>query len=317
MYLDILEQPAPDKFQDGIKPKKQAEGVAPVSDIDYKVVRNDQKILSLSVSAEGCGAYCENYTSDFNFDAETGRLLGHDDLFTPAGAVAIGKNLDSRQQARLKAHIKKLQAESDALERAAAKTKSAPDKDEVERLTETIDMFQKCVGSVVDPELAKYRGANISSFAIGKDGITFSRERCSNHAMRALDELGHMHSAFSLKELAPHLSAYGKYLLLGGERAGATGGPFNQVLFGSVGQAPITLRLRSREPDGSQFGTYFYNKYRTPIPLSGKLAGTSLVLEEMESKDKVLPAIRMNIQGESVKGVWVGNGKQIPFEAGP
>ena len=35
-----------------------------VANISYEVRQNDKDLLSLSISAEGCGAYCEGFTRD-------------------------------------------------------------------------------------------------------------------------------------------------------------------------------------------------------------------------------------------------------------
>jgi len=44
--------------------------------------------------------------------------------------------------------------------------------------------------------------------------VVFIRERCSNHAFRALDDLDRYENTLSLKEVSPYLNDYGKQLLL-------------------------------------------------------------------------------------------------------
>ena len=96
-----------------------------------------------------------------------------------------------------------------------------------------------------------------------------------------------------------------------------SGGPFSQVLDGKVGQSSITLRLGARNSDNSVSAAYYYNRFRKPIPLFGKLAGNVLILEESDSSGTATATIRATISGASLKGNWTGNGKQVAFEAGP
>ena len=319
IYLDMLELSPPAKLQDGLKEKKVEEGMQPTSDLSFEVGRNDERILALSISAEGCGAYCEYYTRQFNFDANTGRHIVASDIFTSAGAVTLMKQLGTLRLARVKAEIARMRNDAKT---HGAKTAVAKDKAQLKEdgagFNEAIEMYEQCAASIVDPEMAKYRTIDTDKMKIGNNAITFIRERCSIHALRALDNLDEIAHTLSLKDLAPYLNDYGRSLLVsGGGNALPVGGPFNQVLIGKIGQAPITLRLGARNTDDTVSGTYYYNKYRTPIPLFGKVTGNTLAMEESESKDQTLPVIRATIKGESLKGLWVGSGKQIAFEAGP
>lgn len=311
VFLEMLELPAPAKLQDGLKEKQTREGMSPISDITFEVGRNDERILAFSVGAEGCGAYCENYTTSFNFDANTGRRVIAEDVFTPAGAAKLLKQLDARRLASIKVEIVKIRKE------AKSEKSKAQSKGDQQSYSDKIEMYERCVATISDPEMAKYWSLRVDKMKIGKDAITFVRGRCSNHASRALDDIGEMENAIPIKELAPYLSAYGNALLLGGGNVLTGGGPFNQVLVGKVGQSPITIWLGARNSDDSVSGVYYYDKYRTPISLFGKLSGSVLTLTESDSKDKVLPVIRVTISGDSLKGNWIGNGKQTPFAAGP
>jgi hypothetical protein len=49
-------------------------GMCPVGimSLDFKVNRNDATVLEIEFEAEGCGAYCENYTTVAHFDVRSG-----------------------------------------------------------------------------------------------------------------------------------------------------------------------------------------------------------------------------------------------------
>ena len=51
-----------------------------LSYISYKTDFNSNGLLSLSISLEGCGAYCSGWTLYLNFDLPTGRSLSIDDV---------------------------------------------------------------------------------------------------------------------------------------------------------------------------------------------------------------------------------------------
>ncbi len=305
IYLQMLDLPAPVRWQDGLKEPKAEEGLPGTSDINFKVSRNDERILALAIDAEGCGAYCEHYTMYFNFDVTTGRHVNADDLFTPDGSVTLIKQLDAQRLARVKAEISRL----------IRKAKTGGKRPlEANGVSEAIEMYERCITERSDTAAIQSRTLASDGMNIGKDGVTFVRGRCSNHAAQGLDEIGDMENTLALKSLAPHLSAYGKYLLLGAEKVAPGGGPFNQVLTGKIGQAPITLRLGVPH-DGLLSGAYYYNKYRKPISLYGKATASSIELSESESADKPQPVLRATITGESLKGLWIGGGKQIVLEA--
>lgn len=316
VFLDTIDMAAPLKLADGIREKKKAEGVEPISDINYQVVRNDDRLLVLALDYEGCGAYCEHRNSSFNFDAATGRSLLLSDLVTAAGRDKLDRQLQALRIARVNTEIGKLRAGLKAAEKngAAKVNENSPEPEDAEA---AIEMYQGCIKQMKDPEMVKYRTIDGESFRIGKDAITFYYGRCSNHAMQALDEVGEFANALTIKELASQLTPYGRALLLGEGKAPAPAVPHDQILSGKVGTAPITLRLGKRSADGSIGGSYFYDKYRTPISFFGKLKGNEIEVEETSGDNKVAPKIRATLSGEILKGLWIGNGKQIAFEVGP
>lgn len=316
VFLDTVDLAAPLKLSDGIRERKKAEGLEPISDINYQVVRNDGRLLVLAVEYEGCGAYCEHRNSTFNFDAATGRSVLLSDVIAAAGREKLDRQLEARRVARVNAEIARLRA---GISAAAKKLplKAKENRLEPEDAVAAIEMYQGCIKLMTDPENAKYRTIDGESFRIGKDAITFYWGRCSNHAMQALDEIGDFADTLTIRELMPHLTAYGRTLLLGEGSAASTGGPFDQVLTGKVGSAPITLKLGKRSADGSIGGSYFYDKYRTPIAFFGKLSGDVMEVSETTGDDKAAPIIRVTIRGESLKGTWTGNGRQLAFEVAP
>ncbi|NEX62911.1 hypothetical protein [Noviherbaspirillum galbum] len=323
IFLDMAEQPAPARYSDGIKVPKEQDGLQGSSDFGFLVLRNDGRVLALDVDAEGCGAYCEHYSTTYNFDAATGRMIFASDIFTPAGGrTLLNQNL-AKRLAEYKRAIAALNKDAAANRRkkriATPWPQPRPDSkqdEEEDRIATAIEMYESCMESMRSPDHGKYFTLANASLQIDGESITFLNGRCSNHAMRALDEVGDQKNAYKIADLAPHFSAYGKYLLMGGPPAAPRAEPYRQVLQGRVGQAAITLLLSERYSDGSLSGIYFYNKYRKPIPLSGKVNGNEIELTESESTESPKPLIRVAVKGDKLEGHWIGK-QTIDFRVAP
>lgn len=53
--------------------------------LDFKVTYNQNAILSINVSVEGCGAYCTNWTDYFNYSTQTGKWLDINSVIDSTG----------------------------------------------------------------------------------------------------------------------------------------------------------------------------------------------------------------------------------------
>ncbi|WP_155774314.1 hypothetical protein [Burkholderia pseudomultivorans] len=324
IFLDMAEQPAPARYSDGIRKPKEQDGLQGSSDFNFEVLRNDDSVLAIEVDAEGCGAYCEHYSRLYNFDAATGRLISAADIFTPAGGVTLQKKNLAERMAEYTRAIADLgkEAVANCQKKGIATPWPQPwpdGKQDAEEgyIKSAIGMYEYCLESMRSPDYGKYYRWADTPLKIGDGSITFLYERCSNHASRALDDVGDQAVTYRIENLAPYLTAYGKYLLMRGPQAAPQAEPYRQVLQGRVGQAAITLLLSERYGDGSLSGTYFYGKYRKPIALRGKVNGNVIELTEYEGSDTPNPLIRATIKGDTLEGQWIGGNKTLDFRAAP
>jgi len=76
------------------------------------------------------------------------------------------------------------------------------------------------------------------------------------------------------------------------------------------------LDLSRPAPDGTVTGSYFYNKYRKLIRLSGTVNGNTIELTETESTDTPKPLIRATINGDKLDGQWIGK-QALDFSVAP
>jgi len=297
LFIETFEVPAPVHTSYGLREVGE-EVWQHQPTIDFQVQRNDARLFSVLLSAEGCGAYCESYTTPYAFDAASGRHLSLEDLFTPAGRTALASQLKSANLAAIQSEIRRLQNE----EASARQRKLPPSEDR----TAALKMYAECAQFRQSPDYGTAQG----KLQIQPQALVLSLERCSNHALRALDNLGEFSLRFSPDQLKPWLSAYGRTLLLG-ETASFTpsAGPWGQVLQGRVGaKLQVTLYLGTLNPDGSLSGSYFYDHHRKPIALSGHFDASTLTLTLTETDSKETPQPRMVLtpQAEGLRGHWEG-----------
>ena len=76
-----------------------------LSDITYEVLHNSNRIFSISISAAGCIAYCEDFTRYYNFDLQTGKQFKLEDLLTPAGKKLLLDAMNKQKKELLQQKI--------------------------------------------------------------------------------------------------------------------------------------------------------------------------------------------------------------------
>ncbi|AZN36612.1 hypothetical protein [Iodobacter ciconiae] len=278
-----------------------------MASLDFNVQRNDGRILSLDIEAEGCGAYCEAYVRSYSFDAATGRALSAIDLFTPGGLSVVAKEVLVERKRSYSEEIKSLKRQQAELKRKKAKA------DDLADIDERIDFNKRCLEREKENQQSSPQQDVLSyaRFSLPQNKAVFTTGRCSAHVNRALDDVGDISLAILPKDLTALLNPYGKFLLLGQAAAVPADSLFAQVLHGKIGSAAITMRLEIPNGDGSFSGVYFYDKYRKVIALRGMKKGATLeLIEQVAEKDQA--KLSLNIKGNQLVGQWQGNSKQIP-----
>jgi hypothetical protein len=269
----------------------------------FRVTRNDDRVLALAVSGEGCGAYCENYDTDLNFDARNGRALALADLFNPAALNTLAQRIDKERARRYAAQLQTLKKELATQRKAHAKA------DELDDTEMRIALNQDCLAGV---KTSPSRTDNLgyTGFSLAGPGIALRTGRCSNHASRALDDVGAIVTPLAPDELRPLLTPYGRALVLNDGDAPPPAAVFGQILRGRIGGAAVTLLLDRPAGDGAVSGHYFYDRYGRLIALAGTRQGNVLTLIEGEGATQA--ELTLTVRGDTVTGQWKGNGKTLP-----
>ncbi|MBC7719178.1 MAG: hypothetical protein H7Z77_05240 [Chitinophagaceae bacterium] len=270
----------------------------------FKIMRNDGRVLSITLDAEGCGAYCEGYQSSHSFDAATGQLLTAYQLFSPAGQRAISQRMGLHASQLYKKQLRALAKES---------------KTTTEDVEDRIALNESCLQQALETKRTPLADNAFNlRIELSNHHLLLERGRCSNHAMRSLDDVGDITLVLPYQDVAQHLSAYGKALLLD-----ATSNPLNtsslpaeplfgQLLRGNIGEVAITMLVK-KDNNNVIRGHYYYDKYGKSIELQGSQRGQSIELVETPENPngEAKPAADMKLtrSGNQLTGQWISRTK--------
>lgn len=298
LFIELYRALAPVRYAKQFNENDEVE-LGGLSSQAFAVVLNNGRVFSLAFSGEGCGAYCEDFTKHFAFDASTGDRLVASDLFTAYASKALTKKMLGYKQMLYNKQIASLEAELKQL--GTGKQKA----DDIEVMEGKIALNRDCISNLAG------QNAHVNPFTrydynFHPTGVEIIAERCSNHASRAYDDVGDVTLTIPYPELRPYLSDYGKYLFLNEASAVTDTSLYGKILTGRIGEKSTITMLLHQHDDGSVNGVYFYNKYRKPIKLSGSESTNELVLEEFSNEGST-GKMRLKKRGEKLTGSWIGN----------
>jgi hypothetical protein len=251
------------------------------------------RLLSLDFTGESCGAYCETFQVTRLFDLRDGRALSLGDLVSVEGLAAVGRRVDAE---RRRAYRKQLHD----LGRASAQhgKKAKQDDDDTD---DRIFLAQECLAQV-DSQPATPQWLLSYRFALdGHGGLLLTVGRCSNHAMRALDDVGDITVAVAAKDLTPTLTPYGLAVLQQAGDAPPSAAPYARELHGRLGGMAITMQLDAPHDGADTRGWYAYDKYHTPIALSVHQDGDVLTAVEQAAAGG---RFELRDAGGALLGTW-------------
>ena len=244
-----------------------------------------KNILSIAISGEASGAYPEGFDIWKNFDLRTGNVINAKDLFQPNSI----KTVEGLIQKNIKKEI------IDFL------TTLKSEKNPSEEVVDQIAIYEDCFTDFTLDGIEYY---------FTKNKIRFIAGRCSNHAMRALDELGSHVVEFPYQDLEKYWSSYAKNLLSDSEKLDKTSLD-NKLYKGKIdGKYPITVLIDKVYDDGSFSAKYWYDKNKKLIEWNGKLKGNHISIIENdyyseETNQWIFRAlVEADLQGNKISGTW-------------
>ena len=165
-----------------------------LSDITYNINFLNKKIYSITLNAESCGAYCESFSTSYNYDVSTGNRIYLNSIFSKKGEKELLILISNKKRKEIENYLLKINNE-DVLNQ---------DKN---RINQTIEIYKNCLNSL------PFTSLEFIDFEIIGEKLILSSERCSNHATRALDDLGDYEFTFKKNEISSLLNKYGKNIL--------------------------------------------------------------------------------------------------------
>lgn len=292
-FLHVRElQALPGRFAkspfEKVQPKEGE--IAGVNSLDYQVVGQGPGYLSLNIDGQYTGAYTSEFSRSYSFDLASGRAIGLAQLLSPAGLLRLQGEVQRQRVKRMEDFLKVLPPS-----RAVDFDNLSDDEQWLEGQR---NLYSYCLNT--------RRAASIDydRLQLGSDQLTVIGDTCSNHAGRALDELGDFPNSISYQSLSADLSPYGRCLLL--EKRSDCTLPTNStaqgVYRGSIGPYPITLVIEQPYADHSLSASYFYDKHARQIELGGEYQQDFLTLHESSE-----PPARFELEFQadgSLKGTW-------------
>lgn len=256
-----------------------------VSFYSWEKMDTPKNILSIAMDGEASGAYPENFLIWKNFDLRTGNYINAQDLFQPNAVKTV--------EGIIRKTVKK------EINDFLIQLKSDPKPSE--EVLDQIAIYEGCY--------TEYTLAGIGYY-FAQDKLRFITGRCSNHAMRALDELDSHVVDFPYKDLEKYWSPYARNLLNGSEKLEKTS--LNNKLYkGKIdGKYPITVLIKEVYGDGSFSAVYWYDKNKKLIEWNGKMKGNHISITESdyyseETNQWILKAfVEADLQGNKIVGTW-------------
>ena len=211
IFMDIFQSPAPAKLNSKLTLPKidgtEFDEASGIYALDYRVLLNNGKVLALATQGEYCGAYCEESKHYYHFDAQNGRQLKIE-------ALIKSTSLKSLQNKVLQARVSKMKKTIKALKKQlAADEKKGKKYDEEDDPESKVLLYESCIAEATNANKEFGYNGELENFYMNDKGITFAHERCSNHAMRALDDIDVFSNFYDYNTLKPYFSDDAKALL--------------------------------------------------------------------------------------------------------
>jgi hypothetical protein len=251
-----------------------------------------KNILSLKIEGEGTGAYSEYFEQYRSFDLINGNPILLKNLLLQSKTAELNALLKQKVRTEIEDYLKEIR------DSVASPKITAEDR---ERYGAQDTMYTYCLDDYRESTIDYYE------YYFTKDSITFVLGRCSNHAMRALDDLYVFYLPMSYKDLDSYLSPYGKSLFL--SKVTPTINPETpdgRMFKGTIGTIPVTFIIYEViGNDGSFSAQYWYDRHKIPIDLSSFYQKGHFSFKEYGESDSPTAIIEADwVNNHKIIGTW-------------
>jgi hypothetical protein len=193
VFAEGLGSTAPSRYHKTFQPQ-DTEALGHQSNLNFQVGLNNGRALSITLFGEGCGAYCQGFSTPLLFDARTGRRVELDQVFQTEGIALVQGRMDSLRASLYRDQVSSLRETLADPQRRAT--------------VDTADLEDRLALDLECPEKAAS-----SRYEFGSDSLTVVAEQCANHARQALDDVGEVAFSVSYRELRPLMTKFGRSIL--------------------------------------------------------------------------------------------------------
>jgi hypothetical protein len=167
------------------------------SDFSFEVVNNDDRFFCITMSAEGCGAYCEDWTRYYTWDSRTGQKIELQELFSSTGLQRFSDSLRTLRNHRIRSAVADL--------KKTMKKDLTASPEDAEGIQMAIGIFFDCLDTARTPAVS-------FGYTLDHEHLDVYLGACLPHMIRAYDEVDYTF-IFDLNKWDIYLSDYAKSLL--------------------------------------------------------------------------------------------------------
>jgi hypothetical protein len=251
-------------------------------DYSYTIICNTASVFSLGIATGHHGAGSHYQFRNYSFDARTGNAIEQNTLFNPTGQVKVKQSLYKAWKESIKPNLNDATFSED---------------------------YKSCLAGA-----EKITELPIDRMAVAEKTVDFWGGSCLDGSSWMMDKtLGPHHIPY--EQLLAMLTPYGLSLFIGPPESA---GSLQQALLkGKIdGKYDITLTFTQSDPSGSIKGIIVYDKFNSPLSISGTLTGSKVLFHEMDAGTPVSD-IECTWDGKNLTGTFKNrrSGKVMSFTA--
>ncbi len=241
--------------------------------IDYKVLANTDKILSIKFNQSSCGATCAYWVRYHNFNPKNGDRYGLKDFFNDANYKTFKSIITPLRQNKIKKQIEQQIKSGDNLEQ-----------------------LEEYLYSYIEND-------DLDDYYFTSDSLYFDNENLLSKHDKFWD-LDHI-TAVSIETVKHLLNDFGKSALITGENLKTFRSMTEPQLYEGTLDNKSRFYLLFKEDYQNHFiGTYAYKKYGRAISLEGSLDNDEYMFKESNDDNDVIATITFKQMGINLTGNW-------------
>lgn len=246
----------------------------------YSVISNNARFVSIGINNSFTGAYTEYQDRNYVFSSTNGEHLTLHDFFSAETYYTVQSMAADQCAQIIKDYLQSMDPEDEFAE-------------------DKRWMYEECLGEFENERVPYF------NFYLTDSSFVFTRYRCSNHMMAALDDLWTFNISYTFDELERFLSEKGHAILFKEHPANSDFAPEAKVLSGTLdGKYPIHAIFHTLSSEYGLQGVYWYDKYKKPIQIYGSVIGENKYEFWEEVKGEKFARIELMYQNGQIMGVW-------------